>query len=174
MGQKVTTFKASAVYPIRYRFTCEHCGYSDGWQTFIFTTEEQITAGGWNAHLTPEEESDLNKKVSEGLQRKVSDAMNDCQRQRYPFNDTCPRCKMHQSWKNRFLYEYVLIVPICVCALLTAILWMFSLLDKGFAIWMILIATAASLIGTIIFILLRKRQTANVKRLLPEIDWNRQ
>lgn len=174
MGQRVTTFKASAVYPMRYRFTCEHCGYSDGWQTFIFTNEEQITAGGWNAHLTPEEESELNEKVSKGLQRKVSDAMTACQHGRYPFNDTCPRCKMHQSWKNRFLYEYVLIVPICVCALLTAILWMFSLLDKGFAIWMILIATAASLIGTLIFILLRKRQTAHVKRLLPEIDWNRQ
>lgn len=174
MGQKVTTFKASAVYPIRYRFTCEHCGYSGGWRPYTFTNEEQMTAGGWNARLTPEEENELNKKVSEGLQRKVSDAMNACRRQQYPFDDVCPRCKKHQSWKNRFLYQYILIVPVCVCALLTAILWMASLLDKDFAIWLILIATAASLIGTIIYVFLRKRQTAHVKKLLPEIDWNRQ
>ncbi len=133
-----------------------------------------MTAGGWNARLTPEEESELNKKVSEGLQRKVSDAMTACQNHRYPFDDVCPRCKKHQSWKNRFLYEYILIVPVCVCAPLTAILWMFSLLDKGFAIWMMLIITATSLIGTIIFVFLRIRQTANVNKLLPEIDWNRQ
>ncbi len=43
-----------------------------------------MTAGGWNARLTPEEESELNKKVSEGLQRKVSDAMTACQNHRYP------------------------------------------------------------------------------------------
>lgn len=175
MGQKETTFKASAVYPIRYRFTCEHCGYSEGWRSYVFTNEEQLTAGGWNARLTPEEEKELNRKAAEGLQNKVSDAMTACQFQRYPFNDSCPRCKKHQSWKNRALYQYILFVPICVCTLLTAMLWMTSLLDNGFAIWLIIIVTAASLIGTLIYVFLRKIQTGNVTRkLLPEIDWNRQ
>ena len=72
------------------------------------------------------------------------------------------------------MYQYILIVPVCVCTLLTTILWMASLLDKDFAIWLILIGAAASLIGTIIYVFLRKRQTAHVEKLLPEIDWNRQ
>ncbi len=174
MGQKVTTFKASAVYPIRYRFTCEHCGYSGGWRPYTFTNEEQMTAGGWNARLTPEEENELNKKVSEGLQRKVSDAMNACRRQRYPFDDVCPRCKKHQSWGNHTLYQYIVVVPVCVAVLLVGLFWMTSLLEKDFGWWVILAVTGASLLGTIVYVLWRKAQTGGVaNKRLPEIDWSR-
>lgn len=174
MGRKATTFKAAAVYPIKYRFTCEHCGYSGEWQVHTFTHEEQLTIDSWNAHLTPEQEKALNTKAAEGLQQKVDAAIRDCHVRRYPFSDVCPLCKKHQSWGNRKMYQYMVTVPVCVATLLTGILWMTSLLERAFGWWIVLAVTAASFLGTIVYALWRKAQTGGVaNKQLPEIDWSR-
>jgi len=174
MGRKATTFKAAAVYPIKYRFTCEHCGYSGEWRLHTLTHEEQLTIESWNAHLTPEQEKTLNAKVVKSLQQKVDEAIRDCHVRRYPFNDVCPRCKKHQSWGDRKMYQYIVTVPICVAVLLTGMFWMTSLLESAFGWWIVLYVTAASFFGTIVYVLWRKAQTGGVaNKQLPEIDWSR-
>lgn len=174
MGQKATTFKATSIYPIKYRFTCEHCGYSGEWRSHTFSYEEQLTINGWNAHLTPGQEKELNAKAAAGLRQKVDDAIRACQSQKYPFSDICPRCKKHQSWGNHTLYQYIVVVPVCVAVLLVGLFWMTSLLEKDFGWWVILAVTGASLLGTIVYVLWRKAQTGGVaNKQLPEIDWSR-
>ena len=171
MGQKVTTFKAYSAQPIQYRFFCEHCSRNSGWRSYTIHHEECLELGGWNARLSPEQEKELNAKALAELQKKIGNAMGDCQTQRYPFSDICPFCGKHQSWGNKTLCQYIFSVPVCVGTLLTAILWMTSLLDNAFAWWIILSSTAASLIGTLIYVIRRKAQTSGTAKNIPEIDW---
>ncbi len=175
MGQKATTFKVKAIRTIKYRFTCEHCMRPSGWMSFTFQSEEQAVADGWNARLSAQEEKTLNDKATLDVEEKLSYAMRAAQKRKYPFSDLCPYCSKHQSWGNNALYGYLLSVPVCVCVLTAAFLWMFSLLDNDFALWAIIIATAGSLVATLAYVVFRTKQTAKTaKRHLPEIDWNEQ
>ncbi len=173
MGQKATTIKMKATQNINYRFVCEHCKNLSRWQYFIVTNEEEAQAGGWYAHLTPEEETQLKNKVQKGLREKVDSVMTACGKHKYPFNDFCPTCGKHQSWGDNTLYQKLLEVPLCVGVLTAAVLWMTSLLETSFSLWVILGSTGVTLIATLAYVIWRKVQISDItKKFFPEIDWS--
>jgi len=123
-----------------------------------------------DACLTPDEERQLKDKAEKGLQEEVNGVMAACRAHKYPFSDICPTCGKHQSWGVDKFFQKLIEVPVSVCILVTALLWMTSLLETGFSLWIIQGSTGVSLICLIIYVIWQNTNFRYHKKYSPEID----